>query len=194
MIHILCTRIRPSQTSQHDGCRQRWGGRRLWRQREKTLKQQQNYIKQREAAGGGGGDVEQTEDEPTEGGVLAELHVVALEALLGSPAVVASSHDEVHLLVAVLTHVPTEDPASAVPADRVSTVHRAAPHVPDPVGVDLRPGLRVAYERVVRRDPVGSPIRVQGVHIDTQRLPQQSTPGGGRGLLMEVNEAEMSTN
>lgn len=113
----------------------------------------------------------------TQRGVVAEFQVVALKPLFSSPSVVPSFHYDVDLLVAILTHVSTEDPASTGETPRISTVHGASPHVPDSVRVHLRSGARVADERVVRWDPVRPPTGLGTVHVQSENFPQQSTPG-----------------
>lgn len=110
----------------------------------------------------------------TQGRVVAQFQIIALKPLLGPPAVVSSFHDDVNLLVAVLTHISTEDPPPAVTGHRVSTVHGAAPHVSHPVGVHLRSGARVTDEWVIRWDPVPPPTGVTSIHINAQCFSQQS--------------------
>lgn len=109
---------------------------------------------------------------------MAKFHIIALEALLSSPPVVSSFFDDVHLLVAVLSHVSAEYPASAVAAHRVAAVHGASPHVSDPVRKHLWPSPRVTDERVVGGDPVrpstGAP---PSIHINAESFSQQSAPG-----------------
>lgn len=115
----------------------------------------------------------------TQGGVVTQFRVIALEALFGSPPVVPSPHDDVDFLVPVLTHVSAEYSARPVTADGVSAVHGAPPHVSDPVGVHLRTGVAVAQEGVVRRDPVRRHIRLGSVNIDAEDFSQECTPVDG---------------
>lgn len=112
----------------------------------------------------------------TQRGVLAQLDVVALEALLRPPPVVSPFDDDVDFLVAVLTDVSAEDPAAAVAAHRVAAVQGASPHVPYAVCEHLRPSVQVSGERIVRWDPVRFPERVASIHIDAQHFAQQRTP------------------
>lgn len=116
----------------------------------------------------------------TEVGVLAQLGVVALEALSSPPAVVPTLHDDVHLLVAVLAHVSAEDATPAVAAHWVAAVHRAAPHVPHAVRVHLRPGPGVPQEGVVGGDPVGGfPVHVQPKDFSQESRPVAETQSLG---------------
>ena len=122
----------------------------------------------------------------TEGGVGAQLAVIALVALAGAPAVVATALHQVHLLELVLAHVAAEEAPAAGARRRVAAVEGAAPHVAYPEGVDLRPRGGVAHKRVVRRDAVERAALV-AVHVDAQHLAQQrrsageSTDWGGAG-------------
>lgn len=111
----------------------------------------------------------------TKRGVATQPVVIAGEALLGSPAIVATLDDEVHLFKLVLPHVPAEQSATALPGDGVAPVDGAAPHVTHPVGIDLRQRALLPQERIVRRDAVGFHVIVV-VHIETQHLAQQSGP------------------
>lgn len=113
----------------------------------------------------------------TQGGVVAQFHVIALKALFGSPSIVSSLHNDVNLLIAILTHISAEHPALAVATDQVPAVHRAPPHVSDPVCKHLRSGVWVTAKRVIRWDPVRLPAGVTSVYINAQCFSQQSTPG-----------------
>lgn len=114
----------------------------------------------------------------TEGGVGAQLAVVALEALASAPAVVAAPFHQVHLLVLVLAHVPAEQAPTASTGPWVSTVEGAAPHIAHAQGVDLGPRSRVVHERVVGRDSVGQ-AALLAVHVDAKHLAQQRRPAAG---------------
>lgn len=114
----------------------------------------------------------------TEGRVVAQFQIVTLEALLGSPAVVSSFFYNVDFLVAVLANVSTEDPSSAVSAHLVSTVNRAAPHVSDAIGINLRASIWISHKGVIWGDPVRPPTGVTSIYINTKYFTQQSTPGG----------------
>lgn len=113
----------------------------------------------------------------TQGGVLAQFHVVALEALFGPPSIVSSFDNNVNLLVAVLTNIPAEYPTSAVAAHRVSTVHGASPHVSYPISKHLWPGTWVPEEWVVRGDSVWHATGVTSIHINAKHFSQKSTSG-----------------
>lgn len=108
----------------------------------------------------------------TEGGVLAQLGVIALKALSSPPAIVPSPHNDVHLLVAVLAHISTKNTAPAMAVCWVTAVHRASPHVPYAVRIHFRPGLGVFQEGVVSRDPVGGFT----IHVQPKDFPQESRP------------------
>lgn len=116
----------------------------------------------------------------TQWGVVAQFHIVALESLFGSPAVICSLHDDVNFLIAVLTHISTEYPALAVAADRVSAVHRASPHVSDPICKHLWTGMRVSEEGVIRGDPVLLPAGVTSIYINAENFSQQCAPVLGK--------------
>lgn len=116
----------------------------------------------------------------TEGGVGAQLAVIALVAFAGAPAVVAAALDQVHLLELVLAHVSAEEAPAARAGRRVAAVEGAAPHVAHPQGVDLRPRGGVVHEGVVARDAVERAALV-AVHVDAQHLAQQRRPAGRRG-------------
>ena len=117
----------------------------------------------------------------TEGGVGAQLAVVALVAFARAPAVVAAALHQVHLLELVLAHVSAEEAPAARAGRRVPAVEGAAPHVAHAQGVDLGPRGGVAHERVVARDAVERAALVV-VHVDAQHLAQQRRPaGGGQG-------------
>lgn len=114
-------------------------------------------------------------DAVTEGGVGAQLAVVALEALASAPAVVAAPLHQVHLLILVLAHVPAEQAPTASSRHWVSAVEGAAPHVAHAQGIDLRPSSGIIHERVVWRDAVVEAALLT-VHVDAQHLAQQSRP------------------
>lgn len=114
----------------------------------------------------------QCDEALTEVGVLAQLGVKALKALSSPPAIVPSSHDYVHLLVAVLAHISTEYTAPAMAICWVTAVHRAAPHVPYTISIHFWSCLRVPQEGVVSRDPVGEFT----IHIQAKDFPQESRP------------------
>ena len=107
----------------------------------------------------------------TKRGVFTHLFVVAGEALLCSPAIVSTLDDKVHLLELVLSHVPTEQAAMPLPCNGITPVNGAAPHIPYPVGVNLRPGPLLSQEGVVRGDAVGGTIIIV-VHINTKHFTQ----------------------
>lgn len=113
----------------------------------------------------------------TQGDVVAEFHIVALKALFGSPAIVSSLHYYVNFLIAVLTHVSTEYPATAIVTDQVSTVHRASPHVSDSICINLWPGIRIIKEWVIRGDPILLPTGITSIDINAKYFSQQCTPG-----------------
>lgn len=113
---------------------------------------------------------------PTQGGVLAQCPIIALEALFGPPSIVSSLHDNVNLLIAVLTNIATENPAPAIAADWVSAVHRATPHVSDSICKHLWPSTWLTEEWVIRWDPILLLTGDTSIHINTEYFSQQSSP------------------
>lgn len=112
----------------------------------------------------------------THWGILTQLNVKALKALFGSPSIVSSFHNNIHLFIAVLAYVATDYSAPTVASDRVASVHWAAPHVSDAVGIHLWSGIFLADERVVRWDLVRFTIGAAAVYIYTQYFAKQSAP------------------
>lgn len=129
---------------------------------------------------GGGGARRGSGMAVTEGGVGAQLAVVALVTFAGAPAVVAAALHQVHLLELVLAHVSAEEAPAARAGGRVAAVERAAPHVAHAQRVDLGPRGGVVHERVVARDAVERAALV-AVHVDAQHLAQQRRPAGRAG-------------
>lgn len=113
----------------------------------------------------------------TQRGILAQFDVIALKALLRSPPIVSSVHNNVNFFISVLTNVSTEYTTPAVAAHRVSTVYGASPHVSDPVCKDLWPCIWVSKKRVVRGDSVLPSSVVTPIHVNAENFSQKSTPG-----------------
>lgn len=107
---------------------------------------------------------------------MTKLCVVAFKPLLCFPAVVPSFNNEVNFLEPVLPDIPTEYPPSPLFCGRVPSVHRTAPHIPDPVGINLWAGFGIRHEWIIRRDAVRFSIGASSIHINPQHFPQQCTP------------------
>lgn len=108
---------------------------------------------------------------------MAQFDIIALKTLFGPPSVVPPVHNDVDLLVTVLTNVSAEDPTPAVLAHWIPSVHRAAPHVPDPKSKHLWPGSWVIKKGVVRGDFILPSSGGSSVHIHTENFSQQCTSG-----------------
>lgn len=102
----------------------------------------------------------------TQRGIVTKFSVVTFKPFLGSPAVVSAFHDDVNFFKPILSHVPAEHPASALARDGVPSVHGTAPHVSDPVGVDLRVGPWLSNKRIVLGHSVPLSIGACPIHID----------------------------
>lgn len=107
---------------------------------------------------------------------MAKLCVIALKSLFRSPAIVSSFNNDVDFFKPVLSNVPTEYPPSSLFRDRIPTVNRTAPHIPDPISINLRASLGIRHKRVIGRDAIRLAIRTSSIHINPQDFPQQNTP------------------
>lgn len=108
----------------------------------------------------------------TQGRIGAKFFIVTAEPFPRPPAVIFPFLHDVDFFVFILPHISTEEPPLPLLGLRVTPVERAAPHVPDSVGVDLGASRGVADEGVVRGDSVQRPPVVV-VHIDPQHFAQQ---------------------
>lgn len=108
---------------------------------------------------------------------MTKFPVITCEPLLGPPAVVPTFHNDVHFFKPVLSHVPTEDPASALVRDGVPSVHGTAPYVSDSIGIDGGVGPRLRHKWIVRGDSVPPAIGACPVHVNPQHFSQQGTSG-----------------
>ena len=95
-----------------------------------------------------------------------------VQALAPVPAVVAALLDEVDLLVQVLADVAGPELAGLA-------VERHPPDVAQAIGLDLRPRVLRADERVVLRDGVVLAV-VLVIDVDAQDLAEQRLRGSGR--------------
>lgn len=97
---------------------------------------------------------------------MAKFLVITFKPFLCSPAIVPAFNDEVHFFELVLAHIPTEHPTSALACDGVSAVHRTAPHVSDPVGIDGGVGTWLRNKGIVRGHSVPLAIHACPTHVD----------------------------
>lgn len=98
-----------------------------------------------------------------------------IQTLPCPPALVPSFNDEVNFFKFVLAHITTEYPTTALAGDGVPSVHRTAPHISDPVGVDGRVGTWLRNKGIVRGHLVSLAIHASPIDTNPQHFPQQRT-------------------
>lgn len=99
--------------------------------------------------------------------VPTEFLTKALVAFIRHPAVILAAANDVYLLIAPLSYVPADYPATPLSRVPIPPVHRAPPGVAEPVRKYLRQCSCLANERVVGRNGVPCASgEVRSVHVN----------------------------